>query len=84
MPKNYEHKYIEMDIREDLTDYEMFIVASFKSINNFTARLIVTKMDFGEFMLADEEAFHQLAWMSRSRRKTILEERRGVMRLFEA
>ena len=74
----------KMDIREDLTDYETFIVASFKSINNFTARLLVTKMDFGEFMLADEEAFHQLAWMSRSRRKTILEERRGVMRLFEA
>ena len=72
------------DIREDLTDYEIFMVASFKSINYFTARLLLTKMDLGEFMLADEEAFHQLAWMSRSRRKSILEERRGVRKLFEA
>ena len=74
----------KIDIREDLTDHEIFLVASFKSFNNFSARLIVTQMDLEEFMLADEEKFCRLAWMSRSRMKSILKERKGVKKLYSA
>ena len=74
----------KLDIREDLTDQEMLIVSSFKSFNNFSARLIVTHMDLKEFMLADEEKFYRLDWMSRSRMNSILEERKRVKNLFSA
>ena len=74
----------KIDIREDLTDHETVIVASFKSFNNFSARLIVTQMDLEQFMLADEEKFCRLGWMSSSRMKSILEERKEVKKLFSS
>ena len=73
----------KVDMREDLTDHEQFLVDSFKSVNNYSARLILTQMDLKEFMWAGEEIFNQFAWMSRSLTERILEERREVKKRFD-
>ena len=71
----------KLDIREELSDKEMFIVNSFKSVNNFSARMLVNLSDLSEIMKANEETFHQLSWMSRSRVRLFLEERKRVMQI---
>ena len=73
----------KVDIREDLTTHEQFLVDSFKSVNHYSARLILTQTDLKEFMWASEDIFNQFAWMSRSLAERILEERRGVKKIYD-